>query len=225
MLFLTRLVDVGHAGVQVTTSQPSLMGALQHLVRGTNEVLVNTVTSAPSSRKASLDATVIANVTQSTNVSSENLEPSDTESMDKLESDKLNHVDSPAVVNGPGLDTVDKTECLSTEPFKEVDPQDPKNGVNNSKNVQRLSAVENIPLQHTSKKSTGKPRFFSRESQVPKDFTIPSNSNSDDETNDGRTGKSFRDVRRMGIDLVEEVREKSREMRAWTASKLPQLQR
>lgn len=66
----SRLIDTGHAGVQQTLRRPhnthhnpgqtsqSPGGALQHLLRGTNEVLVKTVTnSSPNSRRHSIDTT------------------------------------------------------------------------------------------------------------------------------------------------------------------------
>lgn len=66
---LSRLIDIGHAGVQQSLPTPQnthrnpgqtnqSRGALQHLLRGTNDVLVSTVTnSAPSSRRPSIDTT------------------------------------------------------------------------------------------------------------------------------------------------------------------------
>lgn len=199
---------------------------MQQLVRGTNEVLVNTVTSAPSSRKTSLDVTVVGNMTQSTNVSSENLNSSDAAPTERIDSDNADHAENPPAVKEPAEDTTDKIGCVATDlPRNVTDVQDPKDDVNNLKNVQLSSPVETMPLQPTLKKSNGKPRFFRYDSKVPKDATVPNELHSDDEVNDRRMGKSFREVKKMGIDLVEEVREKSREMRAWTASKLPQLQR
>lgn len=214
---------MGHAGVQVTASPPR-QGALQQLVLGTNEVLVSTVTSASSSRRTSVDATVIGNITQSTNVSSEDLRLSDAATSDKVEIDDGSCIDGRPVVNGPAENTVSKTDGVRTEySFNLTDLQDPKNMLNSLKNGQQSS--ETIPLQTTSRKSNGKPRFLRRDSKVQKDAITLNDLNSDDDANDGRTGKSFRDVKRIGIDLVEEVREKSREMRAWTALKFPHLQR
>lgn len=220
---LNRLVDMGHAGVQVTSASFGLKGAFQQLVRGTNEVFVNTVTSAPSSPKTSLeDITAVGNTTQSTNDSPEVPEPSDEAAADKTESDDVNHVDTQPVANGPRVDTVDRQQSgRRGVSFEAADPEDSDSGVHNVKSGDSSPEAEGIPLQ--SRKLASKPKFIRRDSKFPRELIAQLQTSSDDE--EEKTGKSFRDVKKMGIDLVEEVREKSREVRAWTASKLPHLQR
>ncbi|KAK3885465.1 hypothetical protein Pcinc_010323 [Petrolisthes cinctipes] len=85
---------------------------------------------------------------------------------------------------------------------------------------------EDTPLRQPTKKSNAKARFHLHESKSLKETVRSEDSGSEDERrNRKKVGKSFREVRRMGLDLMEEVREKSREVRAWTAHKLPHLHR
>lgn len=85
---------------------------------------------------------------------------------------------------------------------------------------------EDTPLKVAAKKGHTRARFHIRESSKSlKETARSDDSGSEDERRRKKVGKSFREVRRMGLDLMEEVREKGREVRAWTAHKLPHLHR
>lgn len=224
MLFF-RLVDVGHAGVQMSSRPTGLGSALQQLVRGTNDVLVNTMTrSTPSSRRTSLDASFSLDQTQSTTASSLFLNPSDC---------------SPNVPNAGVLDNEVNTLSQGDSPVKEattvtfVTGSELDSGWNKTLETEKDSGnesspgrvitlerkVENIPLQ-----SPGRSKHHKRGgSDATRDGET--HSNSEGEHSEGKMGKSIREVKRMGLDLVEEVKEKGRGVRAWTANKIPQLQR
>lgn len=225
---LHRLVDVGHAGVQVSAHQGIQKGALQHLVRGANEVLVNTVTlSAPSSRRTSRESSVFEDITGSKTGTPVFLNQCEPESCRRLDQDHHGDIcENPPVVPGLGEDIIDRSNTIRTEvPMGETESKDPKNTVNNGKSVQVSSVVETIPLHPVTKKLNVKTRFFKREPELPKDATSSNELSSDEDHRDRRMGKSFKEVKKLGMDLVEEVKEKGREMRAWTAQKLPHLHR
>ncbi|XP_042891430.1 phospholipase D1-like isoform X4 [Penaeus japonicus] len=220
-----KLVDVGHAGVQMSSRPTGLGSALQQLVRGTNDVLVNTMTrSTPSSRRTSLDASFSLDQTQSTTASSLFLNPSDC---------------SPNVPNAGVLDNEVNTLSQGDSPVKEattvtfVTGSELDSGWNKTLETEKDSGnesspgrvitlerkVENIPLQ-----SPGRSKHHKRGgSDATRDGET--HSNSEGEHSEGKMGKSIREVKRMGLDLVEEVKEKGRGVRAWTANKIPQLQR
>ncbi|XP_042214753.1 phospholipase D1-like isoform X2 [Homarus americanus] len=224
-----KLEDTGHGGVHVSQSpQGFLGGALQHLVRGTNEVLVNTMTqSTPSSRRTSLDASTCADTTFSTDISSLHLNPNELESPPRRdETRKRDIVENPPLVCDPGDDTVDHREIGETKlNIDETKAKYPDSNIKNGDSVQVSSVVETIALQPCSKRSHARTRFFKRDPKLVKESSNAGEVSSDDEYREGKVGKSIRDVKRLGMDLVEEVKEKGREVRAWTAHKLPQLHR
>ncbi|XP_045604222.1 phospholipase D1 isoform X2 [Procambarus clarkii] len=222
-----KLVDIGHAGVQASPVRQGILGsALQQLVRGTNEVLMNTVNrSTPSSRRTSLDASVCGNTTQSTTASSLFLNPNESESPKRSdESPERNVAENASVVHGE--DTVDHSGTVGIEmTAHKTSSEDAKNNISNEKISGESTAIESMPLQSSAKTLNAKSRFFRREPKSVKDPSQLSDQSSDDEQREGKMGKSFREVRKIGLELVEEVKEKGREVRAWTAHKLPQLHR
>ncbi|XP_071527642.1 phospholipase D2-like isoform X2 [Panulirus ornatus] len=224
-----KLLDIGHAGVQATPARPGAQkGALQHLVRGANEVLVNTVTcSAPSSRRGSFETSTLEDTTHSKTDSSILLNSCKSELCRTLDHNTSRDIsENPPMVFRLGEDTTDDSDTVRTEvPVDESESKDPKDKVNNGKTVQVSSVVETIPLEPITKKLNTKARFFKRDSKLPKDAACSNELSSDEEHRERRMGKSFKEVKRLGMDLVEEVKEKGREVRAWTAQKLPQLHR
>ncbi|KAK8734536.1 hypothetical protein OTU49_005869 [Cherax quadricarinatus] len=243
-----KLLDIGHAGVQGSPSHQKILGgALQHLVRGTNEVLVNTVTrSASNSRRTSLDASYCGDTTQSTIASSLfiNLDESLKRSTENPES----HDENPPLICGIGVDTVDHSgadentvnrggvgvdtadrsgACADTSAHDDGAKKEraADETIINGKSVQVSEVVETIPLEPYAKRSNTKSKFFKHDSKYLKEPSNLSDMSSEDEHREGRMGKSFREVKKIGMELVEEVKEKGREVRAWTAHKLPHLHR
>lgn len=206
------------------SARPTALGsALQQLVRGTNDVFVNTMTrSTTSSRRTSLDASFSLDQTQSTTASSLFLNPSDcslsiprSEVIDN-ETNTLSQANSPVkdtttvtFVSGSELDGV-RNKTLETE-------KDSGNESNTGRTITLERKVENIPLESPNKHHKRADSDGTRDGETL--------SNSEGENSEGMVGKSIREVKRMGLDLVEEVKEKGRGMRAWTANKIPQLQR
>lgn len=284
---------MGHAGVQNIQPNPRgqgggvgggiTKGALQHLVRGTNEVLVKTVSrsnpssrrsspasrptspyahnsrqSSPPSRRSSFD--VGPNTTMSTTLSYDVLDQSDSdltatpdaitsledgtntkrddpESNLKCEQNKQEREEKLAVLECKenvgqndghsqnlmqGEDVTDFRHDIRTAPSVTISDTVVAPVYKNGKPVQ-----EDTPLQVAAKKGHHRARFHIRESSKSvKETTKSEDSGSEDERRGRKkVGKSFREVRRMGLDLMEEVREKGREVRAWTAHKLPHLHR
>ncbi|XP_047484778.1 phospholipase D1-like isoform X5 [Penaeus chinensis] len=220
-----KLVDVGHAGVQMSSRPTALGSALQQLVRGTNDVLVNTMTrSTPSSRRTSLDVSFSLDQTQSTTASSLFLNPSDcsptvpnSELIDN-ETNTLSQANSP--VKGPMTGTSVTRKELDGEWDKTLETEkDSGNESNTGRSITLERKVENIPLQSAD---TNKHHKRGGSDGTTDGETL---SNSEGEHSTGKVGKSIREVKRIGLDLVEEVKEKGRGVRAWTANKIPQLQR
>ncbi|MPC23114.1 Phospholipase D2 [Portunus trituberculatus] len=261
-----KLIDTGHAGVQVMhpPSRPSQhspgqmgmnRGALQHLLRGTNDVLVSTVTgSAAGSRRASLGTTEDSSAAPG---SLKNVSPSPSDSEDPVST-----LEVPAGPTVPSEDSqgtlrtlrsVRDSLCLasanpvepsagplaSPEDFSaDVESQDELDEVqqpspitngrkmkgNRSRGKADMNSIhtstsfQNGSTPHPSQEgkdtnTTSLPpvkrtRFFSKSGR-----DRANTGSSTEEERKGGGGKSFREVKRRGMDLVEEMKVKGREMK------------
>ncbi|KAG0713559.1 Phospholipase D2 [Chionoecetes opilio] len=271
-----KLVDTGHAGVQVQTQRISqhspgqagmTRGALQHLLRGTNDVLVSTVAnSAPGSRRASLSTTEdssaaissLKNVNTSLSNSDDPIStseaPVDPHSTSEDPQGTLNtlkgvhaslHAAGTATASGnvktpasnlatpedfnadvESQDEIDEAEQLPAFPsgwkeegndLRSGGKKDLNGAYNTTSQHQNGSAAHPLsqakdkpPQGSSSNPPVKKTRFFTRGSR---DRDRANTGSSTEEERNRGGGKSLRDVKRRGMDLVEEMKEKGREMR------------
>ncbi|XP_045123947.1 phospholipase D1-like isoform X2 [Portunus trituberculatus] len=261
-----KLIDTGHAGVQVMhpPSRPSQhspgqmgmnRGALQHLLRGTNDVLVSTVTgSAAGSRRASLGTTEDSSAAPG---SLKNVSPSPSDSEDPVSTLEVPVGPTVPSEDSQGtlrtLRSVRDSLCLasanpvepsagplaSPEDFSaDVESQDeldevqqPSSITNGRKmkgnrsrgkadmnSIHTSTSFQNGSTPHPSQEgkdtnTTSLPpvkrtRFFSKSGR-----DRANTGSSTEEERKGGGGKSFREVKRRGMDLVEEMKVKGREMK------------
>lgn len=188
-------------------------------------MLVNTMTqSTPSSRRTSLDASFSLDQTQSTTASSLFLNPSDCSPSVPRSGTTDNETNTLSQANSPVKDTMTVTFVTGNELDGEWNKsleteKDSGNESNTGRSITLEKKVENIPLQSPDRNKHHK--------RGGSDGTADGEtlSTSEGEYSTGKMGRSIREVKRMGLDLVEEVKEKGRGVRAWTANKIPQLQR
>ncbi|XP_064083697.1 phospholipase D1-like isoform X4 [Macrobrachium nipponense] len=237
-----KLLDVGHAGLQSPqgAQSPSVPqgpqgSTLMHLVKGTNEVLVKTVTqSTPSSRRSSFDNGLSDDHTLSTTLSSiissqvevtpdvqvAYRQEDSSKGGKYLEPGGFPSRDSDSVLNDlPGDSSNVNMSSLQSESRYRGEDEDASLKDN-------VSSYEKASLSSHSMKFV-KRKLLRRSTRGDKrTSTATCHQNSDgEEHSEGRVGKGLKEVKKMGLELVEEVKEKGREVRAWTATKLPQLHR
>ncbi|XP_063885233.1 phospholipase D1-like isoform X2 [Scylla paramamosain] len=264
-----KLLDTGHAGVQVmhpahrqsqhSPGQTGLnRGALQHLLRGTNDVLVSTVTgSAAGSRRASLGTTEDSSAAPS---SLKNVSPSPSNSEDPVSTSEA--PSGPVVTSEDPQGTLrtlrsvrDSLRLASANPIEvptgplaspedfnaDVESQDELdeaqqvptitngrkakgnrsrgktdlNSIHSSTNLQNGSAPhpsqEDKDTNPNSLPPVKRTRFFSKSGRDR--ANTGSSTEEERKGGGGGGGKSFREVKRRGMDLVEEMKVKGREMK------------
>lgn len=250
-----KLIDTGHAGVQHTLPKPhnthhnpgqtsqSSGGALQHLLRGTNEVLVKTVTnSSPNSRRPSIDTIDNSRLPPSTERKASNPEnpTSTSDSIQATLNSASASLSSAEVRNTPANTSEALSGPLATpedstsevESFDELDEVEQpstivngwKGAVTNLGGKKRLRNINN----NTTDLQNGSAGHLPAQDENEKPPESPvkktrffsregrdraNTSSSADEERKGAGGKSFREVKRRGMEMVEEMKEKGREMR------------
>ncbi|XP_068212303.1 phospholipase D1 isoform X2 [Palaemon carinicauda] len=232
-----KLLDVGHAGLQSPKAaktqgvQGTTGGTLMFLVKGTNDVLLNTMTqSASSSRRSSFDNGLSEDQTLSTTLSSMlssqvEVTPDIQKSHEEEEKEEslmpsiYVSQSSDDVLNDASGNCLDPKTCSLKSEAKYRDDEDvsPRDA---------LSSHEKVSLSSHSMRFV-KRKLLRRSTRLDKHSAVACRQSCDGEEHSegGRVGKGLKEVKKMGLELVEEVKEKGREVRAWTTTKIPQLAR
>ncbi|CAL4122887.1 unnamed protein product, partial [Meganyctiphanes norvegica] len=197
--FRHKLVDVGHCGVKNSLSPNSKRsgsgGALQHLLRGTNDLIVRPVAS-PYKNTNNNDTSINSTDDRNTTKDSVSVKTTDTSLSDISRSDKV----TPRITFEGTDDSISEyAELTSPDSEDETDKavtHQNRHGGNLGKNKSTLGDKKNISFEENSstnaysKTNNLKNRILRRETKGAAD-------------RDGHAGR-INHVKRLGLDLVEE---------------------